>query len=55
MKQIRMLAVTQDTTIDDLVTRALDLLFKSEGLAAIAYDGKPFGRAAQSGETGPDE
>lgn len=54
MKQIRMLAVTQDTTIDDLVTRALDLLFRAEGLPAIAFDGKPFGRASQSSETGPD-
>lgn len=53
MKQVRMMAVTQDCTIDDLVTRALDLLFKAEGLPAIAFDGKPFGRSPEASEKGP--
>jgi hypothetical protein len=45
-----MMAVTQDTTIDELMTRALNLLFKTEGLPEIAFDGKPFGTAsARSG------
>lgn len=50
VKQLRMMAVTQDTTIDELMTRALNLLFKTEGLPEIAFDGKPFGTAsARSG------
>lgn len=52
MKQVRMMAVNQDCTIDDLVTRALDLLFKAEGLPAIAFDGKPFGRSQAASEKG---
>lgn len=52
MKQVRMMAVNQDCTIDDLVTRALDLLFKAEGLPAIAFDGKPFGRSSEATEKG---
>lgn len=52
MKQVRMMAVNQDCTIDDLVTRALDLLFKAEGLPAIAFDGKPFGRSPDASEKG---
>lgn len=52
MKQVRMMAVNQDCTIDDLVTRALDLLFKAEGLPAIAFDGKPFGRPPEATEKG---
>lgn len=50
VKQLRMMAVTQDATIDELMTRALNLLFKTEGLPDIAFDGKPFGTAsARSG------
>ena len=50
VKQLRMMAVTQDATIDELMTRALNLLFKTEGLPEIAFDGKPFGTAsARSG------
>ena len=39
-RQFRLLAVNSDVTEDELVSRALNLLFKTEGLPEIAFDGK---------------
>lgn len=44
LKQVRLLAATQDRTVDELVGRALNMLFVAEGLPAIAFDDKDKGR-----------
>lgn len=43
-RQFRLLAVNADITEDELVSRALNLLFRAEGLPEIAFDGKDRGR-----------
>ena len=37
-KQLRILAVTEDVTLTDLVAEAIDLLFHSRGLPQIAQE-----------------
>lgn len=37
-KQLRILAVTEDVTLTDLVAEAIDLLFQSRGLPEIAQE-----------------
>ena len=37
-KQLRILAVTEDVTLTDLVAEAIDLLFQSRGLPRIAQE-----------------
>jgi hypothetical protein len=39
-RQFRLLAVNADLSEEELVGRALNLLFKAEGLPEIAFDGK---------------
>ncbi len=39
-RQFRLLAVNSDLSEEELVGRALNLLFKAEGLPEIAFDGK---------------
>lgn len=39
-RQMRLLAVNKDLSEEDLVARALNLLFKTEGLPEIAFDNK---------------
>lgn len=39
-RQFRLLAINTDLTEEDLVGRALNLLFKAEGLPEIAFDNK---------------
>lgn len=39
-RQFRLLAINSDLTEEDLVGRALNLLFKAEGLPEIAFDNK---------------
>ncbi|MFW6027672.1 MAG: ribbon-helix-helix domain-containing protein, partial [bacterium] len=39
-RQLRLLAVNADVSEEELVGRALDLLFRAEGLPEIAFDGK---------------
>lgn len=39
-RQMRLLAVNKDLSEEDLVGRALNLLFKTEGLPEIAFDNK---------------
>lgn len=39
-RQLRLMAVNHDISEEDLVGRALNLLFKSEGLPEIAFDNK---------------
>ena len=51
LKQMRLLAATQDCTVDELVGRALNMLFVAEGLPAIAFDDKDRTRAALRQET----
>lgn len=46
LKQVRLLAATQDRTVDELVGRALNMLFVAEGLPAIAFDDKDKGRGS---------
>lgn len=45
-RQLRLLAVNLDTSEEDLVARALNMLFSAEGLPAIAFDGKEQRRAS---------
>lgn len=39
-RQMRLLAINRDLSEEDLVGRALNLLFKTEGLPEIAFDNK---------------
>jgi len=48
-RQLRLLAVNADVSEEELVGRALDLLFRAEGLPEIAFDGKGRGKE-QPGE-----
>jgi hypothetical protein len=45
-RQMRLLAVNTDSSEEDLVARALNLLFEANGLPAIAFDGKEQRRGA---------
>ena len=45
-RQFRLLAINSDLTEEDLVGRALNLLFKAEGLPEIAFDHKEQRRGA---------
>lgn len=44
-RQLRVLAAELDATEEELVARALNLLFEKSGLPAIAFDDKPRGRS----------
>lgn len=48
-RQLRILAINTETSEEDLVARALNLLFAAEGLPAIAFDGKEKGRGGHGG------
>ena len=45
-RQFRLLAINRDLSEEDLVARALNLLFEAEGLPAIAFDNKDQRRGA---------